>query len=76
MRLVADAPGRGHGVGAAAAAVIILVTGAGGAFGRILTETGLVGALADVMGASDMPVLLLPPRVAALVADPDGLTDA
>lgn len=42
-----------------AAAVIILVTGAGGAFGRILTETGIGGAVADVMAASGMPVLLL-----------------
>jgi gluconate:H+ symporter, GntP family len=42
-----------------AAAVIILVTGAGGAFGRILTETGIGGAVADVMATSGMPVLLL-----------------
>ena len=42
-----------------AAAVIILVTGAGGAFGRILTETGIGGAVADVMAASGMPLLLL-----------------
>jgi gluconate:H+ symporter, GntP family len=41
------------------AAVIILVTGAGGAFGRILTETGIGGAVADLMAASGMPVLLL-----------------
>ena len=41
-----------------AAAVIILVTGAGGAFGRILTETGIGGAVADVLASSGMPILL------------------
>lgn len=40
------------------AAVIILVTGAGGAFGRILTETGIGGAVAELMAGSGMPVLL------------------
>ena len=41
-----------------AAAVIILVTGAGGAFGRILTETGVGGAVAEVIAGSGMPLLL------------------
>jgi GntP family gluconate:H+ symporter len=40
------------------AAVIILVTGAGGAFGRILTETGIGGAVAEVLASSGMPILL------------------
>lgn len=40
------------------AAVIILVTGAGGAFGRILTETGIGGAVAEVIAGSGMPLLL------------------
>ncbi|GEK85269.1 GntP family transporter [Microbacterium aerolatum] len=40
------------------AAVIILVTGAGGAFGKILTETGIGGAVADVLAGSGMPLLL------------------
>ena len=40
------------------AAVIILVTGAGGAFGRVLTETGIGGAVAEVLASSGMPVLL------------------
>lgn len=40
------------------AAVIILVTGAGGAFGRILTETGIGGAVAEVLAGSGMPLLL------------------
>lgn len=41
-----------------AAAVIILVTGAGGAFGRILTETGIGGAVAEVLAGTGMPILL------------------
>ena len=40
------------------AAVIILVTGAGGAFGRILTETGIGGAVADVIASSGLPLML------------------
>lgn len=42
-----------------AAAVIILVTGAGGACGCVLTETGIGGAVADAIAASGIPVLLL-----------------
>ncbi|WP_298040238.1 GntP family transporter [uncultured Microbacterium sp.] len=41
-----------------AAAVIILVTGAGGAFGKILTETGIGGAVAELLSGSGMPLLL------------------
>lgn len=41
-----------------AAAVIILVTGAGGAFGRILTETGIGGAVAELLAGSGMPLML------------------
>lgn len=40
------------------AAVIILVTGAGGAFGRVLTETGIGGAVADVLAGTGMPLML------------------
>ncbi|WP_243229858.1 GntP family transporter [Microbacterium sp. CIAB417] len=40
------------------AAVIILITGAGGAFGRILTETGIGGAVAEVLADTGMPLLL------------------
>jgi GntP family gluconate:H+ symporter len=40
------------------AAVIILVTGAGGAFGKILTETGIGGAVAELLAGSGMPLLL------------------
>ncbi len=38
-----------------AAAVIILVTGAGGAFGRVLTETGIGSAVAEVLASSGCP---------------------
>ncbi|SDE31216.1 GntP family transporter [Glycomyces harbinensis] len=41
-----------------AAAVIILVTGAGGGFGKILTETGIGAAVADSLASAGIPVLL------------------
>ena len=37
---------------------IILITGAGGAFGRILTETGIGQTLADGLDALGLPVML------------------
>lgn len=37
---------------------IILITGAGGAFGRILTETGIGQTLADGLDALGLPVIL------------------
>ncbi|WP_422742060.1 GntP family permease [Mycobacterium sp. WMMD1722] len=37
---------------------IILITGAGGAFGRILTETGIGQTLADGLDAIGLPVML------------------
>lgn len=37
---------------------IILITGAGGAFGRILTETGIGQTLADGLDAVGLPVML------------------
>ena len=37
---------------------IILITGAGGAFGRILTETGIGKTLADGLDALGLPVIL------------------
>ena len=37
---------------------IILITGAGGAFGRILTETGIGQTLADGLDAMGLPVML------------------
>lgn len=41
------------------AAIVILVTGAGGAFARILTESGIGRALADTLLATGLPLILL-----------------
>ncbi|MDN5670299.1 MAG: transporter, partial [Renibacterium salmoninarum] len=41
------------------AAIVILVTGAGGAFARILTESGIGGALSDTLLATGLPIILL-----------------
>lgn len=41
------------------AAVVILVTGAGGAFARVLTESGIGTALATTLTATGLPVLVL-----------------
>ena len=54
------------------AAVIILVTGAGGAFGRILTETGIGGAMADVIAGSGMPLMLAAFLIALLMRAAQG----
>ncbi|MDO5537463.1 MAG: GntP family transporter [Desulfovibrionaceae bacterium] len=40
-----------------AAAVVILVTGGGGVFGKVLTETGVGTALADTLAGLGIPVL-------------------
>jgi GntP family gluconate:H+ symporter len=37
---------------------IILITGAGGAFGRVLTETGIGGTIASGLDAMGLPVIL------------------
>lgn len=41
------------------AAIVILVTGAGGAFARILTESGIGRALADTLLSTGLPVFVL-----------------
>jgi len=41
------------------AAIVILVTGAGGAFARILTESGIGTALADTLLGTGLPILVL-----------------
>ncbi|WAB80589.1 GntP family transporter [Microcella daejeonensis] len=40
-------------------AIVILVTGAGGVFARILTESGVGTALAETLAATGLPVLVL-----------------
>ncbi|MDO5644521.1 MAG: GntP family permease [Dermabacter sp.] len=37
---------------------IILITGAGGAFGRVLTETGIGGTVADGLDAMGLPIIV------------------
>ncbi len=41
------------------AAIVILVTGAGGAFARILTESGIGRALADTLLGTGLPIIAL-----------------
>lgn len=41
------------------AAIVILVTGAGGAFARILTESGIGSALADTLLSTGLPIIVL-----------------
>lgn len=41
------------------AAIVILVTGAGGAFARILTESGIGTALADTLLTTGLPIIVL-----------------
>ena len=47
--------------------LIILVTGAGGVFGRVLITTGIGDALANVMAASNLPIILLAFLIASVV---------
>jgi len=47
--------------------LIILVTGAGGVFGRVLVETGIGEALANLMAASNLPIIVLAFLIATLV---------
>ncbi|NES98159.1 MAG: gluconate transporter [Desertifilum sp. SIO1I2] len=47
--------------------MIILVTGAGGVFGRVLVETGVGETLANLMAASNLPVILLAFAIATAV---------
>jgi len=41
------------------AAIVILVTGAGGAFAKVLTESGIGTALSDALSATGLPILVL-----------------
>lgn len=47
--------------------LIILVTGAGGVFGKVLIATGVGAALADLMAASNLPIILLAFLIATVV---------
>ena len=50
--------GQALDAGLAPAAIIILVTGAGGVFGRVLTETGIGDALAGSLSAAGLPLIV------------------
>lgn len=47
--------------------LIILVTGAGGVFGKVLVATGVGEAVANVMAASNLPIILLAFLIATVV---------
>ncbi|MDB9529266.1 gluconate:H+ symporter [Oscillatoria sp. CS-180] len=47
--------------------LIILVTGAGGVFGKVLVATGIGEALANLMAASNLPIILLAFLIATVV---------
>ncbi|WP_210605079.1 GntP family permease [Brevibacterium oceani] len=53
--------------GAASAGLILLITGAGGAFGNVLTESGVGDALAEAIASISLPALLVPFVIATLV---------
>jgi gluconate:H+ symporter, GntP family len=53
--------------GAASAGLIILITGAGGAFGEVLRQSGVGDALAEAVVELPLPAFILPFLVATLV---------
>lgn len=52
---------------AASAGLIILITGAGGALGQVLRDSGVGDALAEAIGGLSLPGVLVPFLVASLV---------
>lgn len=56
----------------APAAIVILVTGAGGAFGKVLTESGIGTALADTLSSAGLPILLMGYLLAAVLRAAQG----
>lgn len=53
--------------GAASAGLIILITGAGGAFGQVLRNSGVGDALGEAIASVSMPGFLVPFLIASLV---------
>ncbi|WAP52544.1 GntP family transporter [Arthrobacter sp. ATA002] len=53
-------------------AIVILVTGAGGAFGKVLTESGIGTALADSLSSAGLPILLMGFVLAAVLRAAQG----
>lgn len=52
---------------AASAGLILLITGAGGAFGRVLRDSGVGDALAEAIAATPLPAFLVPWIIASVV---------
>ncbi|WP_309132580.1 SLC13 family permease [Brevibacterium sp.] len=52
---------------ASSAGLILLITGAGGAFGMVLRESGVGDALAEAIASISLPALLVPFIIATLV---------
>ncbi|MEO5305620.1 GntT protein [Corynebacterium sp. HMSC056F09] len=55
-----------------ATAAVILITGAGGTFGKVLTETGVADAVADLLVSTGLPVLVLAWLLAAFIRAAQG----
>lgn len=53
--------------GMASAGIIMLVTGGGGALGRIITDSGLGGYIANGLAGTSIPLVLLPLVIATLM---------
>ena len=52
---------------AASAGLILLITGAGGAFGQVLRDSGVGDALADAIASTALPAFLVPFVIATVV---------
>lgn len=55
-----------------ATAAVILITGAGGTFGYVLSQTGVADAVADVLTATGLPILLLAWLLSAFIRAAQG----
>lgn len=55
------------GDAAASAGLILLITGAGGAFGRVLRDSGVGDALAEAISSTALPAFLVPFIIATVV---------
>lgn len=55
------------GEAAASAGLILLITGAGGAFGRVLRDSGVGDALAEAIAGTALPAFLVPFIIATVV---------
>ena len=53
--------------GMASAGIIMLVTGGGGALGRIITDSGLGGYIANGLAGTTIPIVLLPLVISTLM---------